>query len=143
MGKGNGSTRASSSRAANGIQGGQGSPNIRGINEVSYDDLADRLFSIKALAVDPGDAVYETAANLARTDGGRSIEESIEGSTDYFAQATRNFVQVGNNGLNTGEAMERWGADDMVRIPYENRSLMDIIWELRTSNVGDIYRKYR
>ena len=142
MAKGSGSTRASASSSPRGLSANN-PVNIRGFAEVSYDDLAERLYSNGGLIVDPGDAVYETAANLAATDGGRSIEESIEGSTDYFAQATRNYVQVGNSGLDAGEAMERWGADDMVRIPYENRSLMDIIWELRTSNTSDIYNKYK
>lgn len=141
MGKGNGTTRGSSSGSPRGL--GNSAPNIRGFSESNKEELAERLYANGGLFVDPGDATYETARNLAAVDGGRSIEESIEGSTDYFAQATRDYVQVGNSGLDAGEAMREWGADDMVRIPYGNRSLMDIIVELRTSNVADIYRKYK
>ena len=141
MAKSNGSTRASASGNPRGLSS---APNIRGFNEVSLDDLAERLYENGGLVIDPGDAVYETARNLANNTYGRNrIEESIEGSTDYFAQATNDYVQVGNSGLEAGEAERNWGADDMVRIPYENRSLMDIIWELRRSSVSDIYTKYR
>ena len=107
------------------------------------EEFAERLYRQGGLKVDPGDAAYEDARTLAATDGGRSIEESIEGTTDYFAQATRSYVQVGSNHLDAGEAMRNWGADDMVRIPYGYRSLADIIYELRTSNVADIYLKYK
>lgn len=141
MGKGNGSTRSSSATSPRGIEA---APNIRGFAEVNLDDLAERLYANGGLTIDPGDAVYETASRLADSSYGRDrIEESIEGSTDYFAQATKDFVQVGNSGLEIGEAERNWGADDMVRIPYDNRSLMDIIWELRRSNVSEIYTKYR
>ena len=140
MAKANGSTRASASNSPRGLAN-PSTPNTRGFEE--NEQLAERLYSIGGLTVDPGDATYTRATDLAATDGGRSIEESIEGSTDYFAQATRDYVQVGNNGLDAGEAMREWGADDMVTIPYRDRSLMDIIRELRTSNVADIYRRYK
>ena len=136
MGKSNGSTRASSSANPRGLNN---APNTRGFDEDTYNNLAERLYENGGLTVDPGDAVYEQAKNLRRG----SIEESIEGSTDYFATAMQDYVQVGNSGLEAGEAMREWGADDVVNIPYGDRSIMDIIWELRTKKVADIYRKYK
>ena len=143
MGKGNGSTRSSASSNPRGLSSApaystafnqNGVVNSRNDNE----EIAERLYR-NGLTVDPGDATFELARNLNH----ESIESSIEGTTDYFATATRDYIQVGNNNLETGEAMREWGADDVVNIPYGNRSLMDIIMELRTSNVADIYRKYR
>lgn len=152
MAKSSGNTRSSSSGSPRGLANtytvdGRSMSEREFLREYSdageLEEIANRLYRDGSLTVDPGDAAYETAANLAAVDGGRSIEESIEGTTDYFAQATRNYVQVGSNNLDAGEAMRNWGADDMVRIPYGYRSLMEIIMELRTSNVADIYRKYR
>lgn len=154
MAKSSGSTRASASNNPRGLSAGE-VVRIDG-REMSHRDflrqysdagelepIAERLYRSGGLRVDPGDATYENASALAATDGGRSIEESIEGTTDYFAQATRSYVQVGSNHLDAGEAMRKYGTDDMVRIPYGHRSLMEIIYELRTSSEADIYRKYR
>ena len=138
MAKGGGTTRGGNKSNPRGLAGG-------GFNKTNdaLESIADKLYG-NGLTVDPGDAVYETAANLAASGRGPSaIVESIEGTTDYSAQATRDYVQVWSNNLNPGDAMRLYGADDMVRIPYGNRSLMDIINELRVMNTSAIYQKYK
>lgn len=155
MAKSSGTTRGSASRNPRGLQNNASSgvytvdgrtmsqrEFLRDYSDAGeLEEIANRLYR-NGLTVDPGDAAYESAINLAATDGGRSIEDSIEGTTDYFAQATRTYVQVGSNHLNAGEAIKKYGTDDMVRIPYGYKSLMEIIMELRTSSEQEIYRKY-
>ncbi len=143
MAKGSGTTRAGSSASPKGFAlmtgpGTGGAYNSRS----DMEDIAQRLYDNGGLTIDPGDATYEYAATLAMiTKSG--IENSIEGTTDYTAQAADDYVQVWSNSLNPGNAMNEWGTDDMVRIPYGNRSLMDIINELRTKNPSTIYKKYK
>ena len=138
MAKRSGSTRVSSSSSPNGVTSST-SRNVASTTPATQIyDIAERLYANRDLTVDPGDAVYEQARNLYDS----SIESSIENTTNYSALVRGNEIDLWENNLEIGEAESRWGLDDKVTIPMENRSLMDIINELRVENVSTIYKKY-
>lgn len=138
MAKSSGNTRAGSAGSPRGLSEYRPSAS----NSVSVDALesvANRLYSNGDLTVDPGDAVFEKASNLM----GSTIEESIENSTDYIAQVnSRGEILIQSKFTPEVDAIRDYGTE-RVAIPMGNRSLMDIIWELRVGREDSIFNKYR
>ena len=110
---------------------------------LALETIAERLYANRELTVDPGDAVYEQAQYLYA----RSIEDSIENTTEYTATVVVD--NVGDKSVRVqsvytpADTLIRDYGTDVVDIPMGNRSLMDIINELRTQNTSSIYNKYR
>ena len=151
MGKGNGTSRSSSSSSPRGLKAGE-MPNTpeRGYAPPAserlrnLEDIAERFYANGELKVDPGDAVFE-AARYMRSD---QIGDSIDNLTDYYAMP-----EVARGGAITGvtlmpknyessELISDYGADSF-RIQLESQSLMEIISELRSSSMSSLFRKYR
>lgn len=140
MAKRSGSTRSSSSGSPTGISRMENQNGFEMVNRtaLALESLAERLRQERRLNVDADDAVYEQARNL----GVNNIEFSIEMSTDYVAQVSNGNIIIQSQYTPEDEAIRNYGTE-RVSIPMENRSLIDIISELRTSSESSIFNKYR
>lgn len=153
MSKSNGGTRAGNSGNPRGLSSSavgelpytpaQGYAPPVSERERDLEEQAERLYAARALLVDPGDAVFEQARNL----GNASIELSIENTTDYIAQVVNGsipgskYIRIQSKTTPDAEMIREYGTE-MVDIPMESRSLMDIIRELRAP-ASRIFNKYR
>lgn len=147
MSKSNGSTRAGNSGNPRGLSSGGAisrTENQNGFEMVNrtalaLESIAERLYANGDLTVDPGDAVYEEARRLRAS----TIEDSIDNCTEYIAQVNgRGEITIQSKYTPEADAIRDYGTE-RVSIPMENRSLMDIINELRVSRENSIFNKYR
>mgnify|MGYP007069954308 CR=1 FL=1 len=147
MGKSNGGTRAGNAGNPKGLSSGgaisrtenQNGSEMVNRTALALESIAERLYANGDLTVDPGDAVFEEARRLRAS----QIEESIENSTDYIAQVnSHGEINIQSKFTPEADAIRDYGTE-RVSIPMENRSLMDIIKELRVSRENSIFNKYR
>ena len=141
MGKSAGTTRSSSSGSPRGLSNMPNPVEYRSqpVATEAMERLAETLRRERRLNVDIDDALYEEARNL----GPSSVEFAIDMSTDYNSQVNnRGEIIIQSQYTSEADAIRDYGTERVV-IPMENRSLIDIIQELRTSNESTIFRKYR
>ena len=143
MGKGNGSTRSSSAGApkalSNTRSGDQYETNAERLNR--QEDAAERFYRGGDLLIDPGDAVYSNLYGNVRNNP-TAISESIENLTDYDAILSDNYVELLPRHYDSADLIRDYG-EDSFRIPYEDKTLMDIVDELRRTSMSKLFSKYK
>ena len=133
MGKGNGSTRSSSAGAPKALSGPA--------RLERQESVAERFYRDGDLRIDPGDAVYANLYGNVQNNP-TAIADSIENLTDYDAIISDNYVQLLPRGYDSEDLIRDYG-DDSFRIPYEDKTLMDVVEELRQTSLSKLFSKYR
>ena len=106
--------------------------------------MAERWYRSGELMADPDEAVYEQARNLTRS----QVGDSIDNLTDYSAMPQTDYsgkvadITIIPNNFSSEDLINDYGVDSF-RIPTDDRSLVDIISELRTTGMSKLFAKYK